>query len=163
MPSVTFVLVAVAGYLLGSIPCGVIVTQLFAGEDVRQMGSGRTGSTNVMRVVGWKLGLLTGILDTLKAASAVWLAEWLLPGSHWAGVVAGLAAGIGHLYSIFIGFKGGAGGGPTVGGGGAMWPWAAAFVIPLGPLVWEGVGYASGATIFFSLIIIAVVAGRKCP
>jgi glycerol-3-phosphate acyltransferase PlsY len=160
MPSITFMLVVVAGYLLGSIPCGVIVTRLFAGEDVRQMGSGRTGSTNVMRVVGWKLGLLTGMFDTLKAAGAIWLAEWLLPGNHWAVVVAGLAAVLGHIYSIFIGFKGGAGGGPTVGAGVAMWPWTAAFVIPLGALVWYGVGYASVATISFSLIIIAVTIVR---
>jgi glycerol-3-phosphate acyltransferase PlsY len=160
MPIVTFVLVAVAGYLLGSIPWGVIVSRLFAGEDVRQMGSGRTGSTNVMRVAGWRLALLTGILDAFKAGVAVWLAQRLLPGNHWAAVVTGLAAVIGHIYSIFIGFKGGAGGGPTVGGGVALWPWTAVFVIPLGAAVWYGIGYASVATISFSLIITAVMAVR---
>src|SRR5579859_2578886 len=160
MQGVMLVLVAAVGYLLGSIPIGVILTRWFAGRDVRQSGSGRTGSTNVMRVGGWKLGLVTGVIDALKAAPAVWLAQLLLPGNHWAGVIAGLVAVLGHVYSIFIGFKGGAGGAPAIGAAIALWRWTAAIVIPLGALVWYGVGYASVATMSFSVIIITIMAVR---
>jgi glycerol-3-phosphate acyltransferase PlsY len=153
-------IVALVGYLCGSIPSGVILTRWFAGLDVRQSGSGRTGSTNVMRVGGWKLGLATGLLDALKAGPAILLAQLLLPGNHWAGVIAGLAAVLGHIYSIFIGFKGGAGGAPAIGGAIALWPWTAAIVIPIGALVWYGVGYASVATLSFSVVIITIMVVR---
>jgi glycerol-3-phosphate acyltransferase PlsY len=156
----TFVFILIIGYLLGSIPVGFIFVKVFTGQDVRQVGSGRTGSTNVMRAGGGKIALLTAAFDALKAATAVWLAQWLLPGNHWAAVIAGLAAVVGHIYSIFIWFKGGAGGGPTIGAAIALWPWTVAIVVPLGAAVWYGVGYASVATVSFSLIIIAIMAVR---
>ena len=100
MLSATFVLVVLLSYMFGSIPSGVILSRWFIGQDVRQLGSGRTGMTNVMRAGGFRLGLLTGVFDALKAVPGVWLAQSLLPASHWTAVVAGLAAVLGHNYSF---------------------------------------------------------------
>src|SRR5688500_8166847 len=116
------ILAIVSAYLLGSVPAGFLLVRFYTGTDIRAVGSGRTGSTNVLRAGGGKVALMTGVLDVLKAASAVWIAQRLLPGNEWAAVLAGIAAIIGHNYSIFIGFKGGAGGAPTIGAAFALWP-----------------------------------------
>ena len=123
------------GYLLGSIPSGFLVVKIFSGQDVRQVGSGRTGGTNVMRAVGLGAGLLTAFLDILKGAASVWLAQALLPEDVQAlgMALAGLGAILGHNYSIFLKFKGGAGGAPCVGGAIGLW-WPSVFIIL--PLAW---------------------------
>lgn len=105
---VTFGLVAVAGYLLGSIPFGVILTRAAGTGDVRNIGSGNIGATNVLRTGRKDLALATLILDAGKGAVALLLARHLL-GSEAAGVVAGGAAFLGHLFPIWLGFKGGKG------------------------------------------------------
>ena len=105
---VTFGLVAVAGYLLGSIPFGVILTRAAGTGDVRKIGSGNIGATNVLRTGRKDLALATLILDAGKGAVALLLARYLL-GSEAAGAVAGGAAFLGHLFPIWLGFKGGKG------------------------------------------------------
>lgn len=141
----------VAAYLIGSIPFGLFVVRWATGEDVRQHGSGRTGGTNAWRAGGRSAGLLTTLLDALKAAGSVWLAQAVIPaesGLNALGMaLAGLAAVLGHNHSIFLGFKGGAGGAPSVGAMFALWPWSLFIVVPLGVFVWLGVGYASLATL----------------
>lgn len=154
------ILTTLLGYLLGSLPMGLIYVRLFTGQDVRAVGSGRTGSTNVMRAAGGKIAILTGVSDGLKAAIAVWLALWLVPDNHWAEVLAGLAAILGHNYSVFIGFKGGAGGGPTVGAACGLWIWCLPIIAPIGILVWYFVGYASLTTISFALTAIVIMVVR---
>ena len=115
-----FVAVVITGYLLGSIPFGLIVVKLARGIDVRRYGSGKTGATNVMRTTGTKLGTLTIGLDVAKAVGAVMLAkvivgdDILLLGSiplHWqvAQIMAGLATVAGHNWPVFAKFKGGRG------------------------------------------------------
>jgi glycerol-3-phosphate acyltransferase PlsY len=115
-----FIAAVVIAYLLGSIPFGLIIGKLASGVDVRNYGSGKTGATNVMRTAGTKLGILTLVLDVVKAAVAVVLAKAivgngvLLIGSlslHWqvAQVLAGSAAVAGHNWPIFAKFKGGRG------------------------------------------------------
>ncbi len=94
------------GYVLGSIPFGVILTRLGGAGDLRQIGSGNIGATNVLRTGRKGLAAATLILDAAKGAAAVLLAEWLFPGH---GVVAGAAAFLGHLYPVWLGFKGGKG------------------------------------------------------
>lgn len=153
-------LAGAAGYLLGSIPFGYVFVRVFTGQDVRTVGSGRTGSTNVMRAGGGWIALLTGVCDALKAAAAVWLARGLAPELPWAEVAAGVAAVLGHNYSIFLGFRGGAGGAPTVGAAAALWPVTLLFVLPLGALIWYFVGYASLTTIAFAVVATLVLAGR---
>ena len=109
----TLALVAVGGYLLGSIPFGVILTRLAGAGDVRQIGSGNIGATNVLRTGRKDLALATLILDAGKGAAAFLLAKYLLGGvSHSAeaaGAIAGGAAFLGHLFPVWLGFKGGKG------------------------------------------------------
>ena len=115
-----FVAVVIIGYLLGSIPTGLIVGRLTRGIDVRRYGSGRTGATNVMRAAGTKLGILTITLDVAKALGAVLLARIIIGDDvliiggislNWqtAQIMAGLAAVAGHVWPVFAKFKGGRG------------------------------------------------------
>jgi len=118
-----FVAVIVIAYLLGSIPFGLIIGKLKTGVDIREHGSRKTGATNVMRTIGTKLGILTLVLDVVKAAGAVMLATVIIDSSsgiftigsvsvywqHVAQVVAGLAAIAGHNWPVFAKFKGGRG------------------------------------------------------
>jgi glycerol-3-phosphate acyltransferase PlsY len=104
----TLGLLAVAGYLLGSIPFGVIITRLGGAGDVRAIGSGNIGATNVLRTGRKDLALATLILDAGKGAVALLLARWLF-GSEAAGAIAGASAFIGHLFPVWLGFKGGKG------------------------------------------------------
>lgn len=97
------------GYLLGSIPFGLIFAKLFAGKDVREHGSGNIGATNVSRVVGPVAGILTLLLDAMKGAAAVWLAARLTDHASTAMILAGLAALLGHCFPVWLKFKGGKG------------------------------------------------------
>jgi acyl phosphate:glycerol-3-phosphate acyltransferase len=101
-------LTAVLGYLLGSIPFGILVTRLMGLGDLRQIGSGNIGATNVLRTGNKRAALATLLLDGGKGALAVLLARWLVGGED-AAQVAGLAAFLGHLYPAWLGFKGGKG------------------------------------------------------
>ncbi len=102
----TAMLATALGYVLGSIPFGVILTRLADGGDIRQIGSGNIGATNVLRTGRKWLAALTLLLDLLKGTAAVLLARHFLPGTE---IVAGAAAFFGHLYPVWIGFKGGKG------------------------------------------------------
>jgi len=94
------------GYVLGSIPFGVILTRLAGAGDLRSIGSGNIGATNVLRTGRKGLAAATLLLDLAKGAAAVWLAEWLFPGD---GMIAAGAAFIGHCYPVWLRFKGGKG------------------------------------------------------
>lgn len=102
------VAIVAAAYLIGGIPWGVIVARLAGGPDPRTIGSGRTGGANVMRALGPRLALVSGILDMLKGTVAVLLAVALGAGIE-VEVLAGLAAIVGHSRSPFLGFSGGRG------------------------------------------------------
>ena len=104
----TLGLVAVAGYLLGSIPFGVIITRAAGAGDVRSIGSGNIGATNVLRTGRKDLALATLLLDAGKGAAALLIARHLFD-SEVAGAIAGGAAFIGHLFPVWLGFKGGKG------------------------------------------------------
>ena len=99
---------AIAGYLLGSIPFGLVLTRLAGLGDIRQIGSGNIGATNVLRTGRKGLALATLLLDGGKGAIAVGLA-WLVLGAGDAPLVAGFAAVLGHNFPIWLGFKGGKG------------------------------------------------------
>jgi len=105
----TLALAAVGGYLLGSIPFGVILTRLATGEDVRSIGSGNIGATNVLRTGRKDLALATLLLDAGKGAAAFLIAQALFPGVPAIAAVAGGAAFLGHLFPVWLGFKGGKG------------------------------------------------------
>jgi glycerol-3-phosphate acyltransferase PlsY len=95
------------GYLLGSIPFGLILTRMAGLGDVRKIGSGNIGATNVLRTGNKKLAAATLLLDAFKGTAAVLIA-WKLFGEE-AGVVAGISAFFGHIFPVWIGFKGGKG------------------------------------------------------
>jgi glycerol-3-phosphate acyltransferase PlsY len=101
-------LCVLGGYLLGSIPFGVIVTRLGGAGDVRKIGSGNIGATNVLRTGRRDLAAITLLGDGGKGAGAVLLAGWLT-GSAEMAALAGGAAFLGHLFSVWLGFKGGKG------------------------------------------------------
>jgi glycerol-3-phosphate acyltransferase PlsY len=101
-------LAAVCGYLLGAVPTGVLVGRVLGGADVRQHGSGHTGGLNVSRVAGMWAGVLTALVDTLLGVAAV-AGALLLTENPWAATVAGVAAVVGHDWSVFIRFDGGIG------------------------------------------------------
>ena len=114
------------GYLLGSIPFGLILGKLAGLGDVRDVGSGNIGATNVLRVGGKKLAALTLLLDALKGTVAVLIAARF--GGEPAALAAGLGAFIGHLFPIWLGFRGGKGVATYIGVMlGLYWPAAFAF------------------------------------
>ncbi len=99
----------VAAYLAGSIPTGIIVARLSGAPDPRQRGSGNIGATNLARTGGRKAGLLTLAGDAAKGALPVLLGLHCCPERPIVAAVAGLAAFLGHLYPVFLGFRGGKG------------------------------------------------------
>jgi glycerol-3-phosphate acyltransferase PlsY len=104
MLALEYVAVALIGYLLGAIPFGILVSKVARGIDVRMFGSGKTGTTNVIRTAGGRAGAVTMILDLAKASAAVLIA-WVFVPNHTAQVVAALAAIIGHIWSVYIKFQ----------------------------------------------------------
>lgn len=104
---ISYALAAVLGYLLGSIPFGVIATRLAGLGDVRSIGSGNIGATNVLRTGRRDLAALTLVGDAGKGAVAVALAAWLW--GYEAALFAGVAAFFGHVFPVWLGFKGGKG------------------------------------------------------
>ena len=95
-------------YLVGSIPTGLLLAKAFGGVDIRETGSGNIGATNVYRTLGRKVGLLTLVGDCLKGLIPVLAAQALGFACPWIALV-GLAAFLGHVYTVFLGFKGGKG------------------------------------------------------
>jgi glycerol-3-phosphate acyltransferase PlsY len=95
-------------YLLGGVPFGLIVSNLTRGVDIRRLGSGNIGATNVLRVIGWKAGLLVLLLDVVKGFIPVILTrELLFPNNPLIAILAGMAAMLGHTFSPFLRFTGG--------------------------------------------------------
>ncbi|RLD11285.1 MAG: hypothetical protein DRI56_01280 [Chloroflexota bacterium] len=152
-------------YFFGSIPFGLIAVKLRTGKDIREIGSGRTGTTNTLRAAGATAAILTLLFDILKGAGAVWLARWLMPDNAWMEVLAPVAAILGHNYSIFLAernedghlrLRGGAGGAPALGGALGLYPASIFVLVPISLLVYFGVGYASVTTMGVPLIAIII-------
>lgn len=114
-------IIILLSYLAGSIPSSIILSKIAKGIDIREYGSGNAGGTNVMRVLGWKYGILVILLDALKGTFAVVIIARLFYGPlpfenispfddfTLVQVIAGVAAVIGHVWTVFAGFKGGKG------------------------------------------------------
>jgi glycerol-3-phosphate acyltransferase PlsY len=105
-----FGLALLAGaYLIGSVPFSYMVARAFGVADVRRVGSGNVGATNVMRSAGKAAGLLAFLLDAIKGAAAALAVSWLAPTSSVLPALAALGAVIGHMYPLWLGFQGGKG------------------------------------------------------
>ena len=102
-----YIIIAVVGYLLGNISVGIIVSKLYGVMDIRKYGSGGSGSTNVLRTLGWVPSLLTLVGDCLKAFIAAELGYALV--GDIGLMIGGLAAMVGHDFPVFLGFRGGKG------------------------------------------------------
>ena len=164
MDVLTVLLAALLGYLFGAVPFGWIFVRLTKGMDLRHVQSGRTGGTNAMRAAGPIVGALTAIGDVLKGAAAIWLARFIFGGRvsdellPWIEVVVGAATIVGHNWSVFLGWRGGAGTGPNVGWAGAVW-WPIvpiAILVVVGMLLWTGM--ASVASMAMGVIIVVAFA-----
>lgn len=107
MTGVLGILSLVIAYLLGSIPFGYLIVLLTTGKDVRVAGSGNIGATNVFRTTGRGIGVLTLFLDALKAFTAVWLTARLTGGNELWTTAAAVCVLLGHVFPVFLRFKGG--------------------------------------------------------
>jgi acyl phosphate:glycerol-3-phosphate acyltransferase len=124
-------------YLVGSIPFSYLVARAFGVADVRTVGSGNVGATNVMRSAGKGPGIAALVLDALKGAAATVAAARLFPDSQWLPALAALAAVVGHVFPVWLGFRGGKG---VATGAGAL--------APLAPVV------TAGAAVVFLLTVL---------
>ena len=164
-----FVLVALVGYILGSIPFGLLVSRLRAKVDIRKHGSGKTGATNVLRTLGRKAALTVVLLDVSKGILAVVFAgiivghDYLLLdgfalGLLFAQVIAALAAMMGHIWPIFISFKGGRGVATFFGGLIALCPVAGifggeVFIIGAGLTGFASLGSITGVVGAYAILV----------
>ena len=168
MPYLIDASLMLASYIFGSIPFGLFIVKLLTGKDIRTVESGRTGGTNVMRAAGLWAGLLTALLDVLKAAAMVWLAKAVTP-NEWIHALAPIAAIIGHNHSIFLPergpdgrlhLRGGAGGAASLGGAIGLWWPSVLIMFPIGLAIWYGIGYASITTMSAGVMTIIIFAVR---
>jgi glycerol-3-phosphate acyltransferase PlsY len=147
------VLIAAVAFLLGSIPVGYLLVRIFRRQDIRSVGSGNIGATNVLRAGGKGLGAATFVLDVLKGCSAVWLGAWLggvllptLPNRDLQALAA-LSAVLGHMFTPWLGFKGGKGVATGFGVFLVAAPWAALSAIGVFAVVFAICRYVSIASI----------------
>ena len=101
-------LILIIAYVIGSIPFGYLIVRTKEGGDIRQTGSGGTGATNVSRRAGRVAGILTLLLDAAKGAAAVLIAQ-NVSGSDWVKAAAAIAVIVGHIFPVWLGFRGGKG------------------------------------------------------
>lgn len=104
----TRIIIVIIAYLLGSIPFGYLIVRKKIGADVRETGSGGTGATNVSRRAGKAAGVLTLLLDAAKGSVAVLVAK-MVAGDEWTMAAAAIAALVGHIFPVWLGFRGGKG------------------------------------------------------
>ena len=160
-------LTALIGYLIGSIPMGYLVIKVVKGEDIRKHGSGRTGGTNALRAGGPIAGALTSLGDAFKGYAAVMLARVIVGPAELAttvgtlaAVVAGLGAVVGHNWSLYLSFKGGAGTAPNIGAAIAFWPVAGLYLAPMVPLGLYLIGYASVTSLVIAGMVLVTFVVR---
>ncbi len=129
-----------AAYLLGSIPTSFWVGRAVAGIDLRQHGSKNLGATNLFRVLGWKYAIPVGMFDVLKGALPVLVIAPAVGNAPWVPVLLGATAVLGHVYSVFAGFRGGKGVATAAGTVAALAPLA----LLASAVVWTVVVWVSG-------------------
>ncbi len=172
-----YLIAAVTAYLFGSIPFGYLLVRLFRKEDIREKGSGNIGATNVIRSGSKGLGALTFLLDVLKGVLAVLLWELAASRLDLAAATRGnlvalaaLCAILGHIYPVWLGFRGGKGVATAFGVFLALAPWAALAALAVFVLVFAASRYVSLGSILsavafpvFALLIPDAVRGARTP
>jgi glycerol-3-phosphate acyltransferase PlsY len=150
-------LAILAAYLLGSLPFSLFVARAFGVADVRRVGSGNVGATNVLRAAGRRAGALALTLDVGKGAAATFLATRLAPGSEVIPPLAAVAAVLGHMHPVWLRFRGGKGVATGVGAFAPLAPWSAAgalvvFALTLAATRIASVGSMVGAATLAALV-----------
>jgi len=153
-----YVIMIALGYLMGSLPVGYLVVKVVKGTDVRQHGSGRSGGTNVWRAAGFWPAILTTAGDFLKGMSAVLIARAIL-GDSVGEILVGVAAVVGHNWSVFLGFRGGAGTATNLGVISALSLPVALALIAAGLLVVVVSRYASLGSLAVAILAPAIFLG----
>lgn len=166
MQILTYLGLTILGYLMGAFPTGYVTAKLWRGVDVRRVGSGKTGGTNVLRSAGIGPAIVTVVVDTLKGFGAVTLARYL-GGDPIAIALAGSAAVLGHNHSIFLGGMGGAGSMTNMGVLAAISPAVAAIAAAgsLLPLVISRIASLASVTlaVLTPLLLLAGVLWGRLP
>ena len=151
------ILFTVLSYLLGSVPTGYLLVRLAGHKDVRDLGSGSTGATNVLRVKGWKTALPVAVFDILKGFLPAFLAlKWF--GDPAFAALCGLVAVVGHCYPFSIGFRGGKGVATSLGAYAAiaLWPCLASlgvFLVAVGLTGYVSLGSILGSIAFPAIVL----------
>ncbi|GAB4323306.1 MAG: glycerol-3-phosphate 1-O-acyltransferase PlsY [Bacteroidales bacterium] len=157
MTDYRFYIAFVLAYLIGSIPTSVWIGRLFYGVDVRTKGSGNAGATNTIRVLGWQAGVPVLLLDVAKGWFAVYLGDffyqpgWVMPGYESYEILLAGAAVLGHVFPIYVGFKGGKGIATLLGIGLALFPVASLIAVAVFTVVLLSTGYVSLGSIIASV------------
>jgi glycerol-3-phosphate acyltransferase PlsY len=112
---VKIIISSLIGYLIGCFQTAYIVGRLKQNIDIRLHGSYNAGASNVTRVLGWKYGIITAAADMLKGTAAVLIVAWLYPGQYTLHFITASFAVVGHIFPIFLGFKGGKGAASLIG------------------------------------------------
>ena len=133
----------VASYLLGSLPTSWIVVKLVKGQDLRQLGSGNLGATNLYRQLGWRWALPAALIDVGKGVVPVLVFGPRAGGGEIMALLLGITAVLGHVFSLFVNFKGGKGVATGAGVLLGLAPWAALVAIVLWGLIVKLTGYVS--------------------
>ena len=147
------VLWIIASYLVGAIPTSYLTVRLLKGQDLRTLGSGNLGATNLYRVLGWKYAVPVGIFDLLKGAVPVLYFAPLAGGGDRTAILLGMAAVVGHVFSVFAGFKGGKGVATGAGVVLGLAPWAFVAALVTWIILVKVSGYVSLASLGAALML----------
>lgn len=143
----------VASYLVGAIPTSYLTVRIVKGEDLRRLGSGNLGATNLFRVLGWRYAVPVALFDMLKGAVPVLLFAPRAGDGHLVALLLGAAAVIGHVFPVFLKFRGGKGVATAAGVVLGMAPWAFLVALVTWALVVKASGYVSLASITAALVL----------
>lgn len=149
----TTFLLLVASYILGGIPSGYLITKKIKGVDIRNYGSGNPGAANVYRTVGKWAGLSTFFCDALKGAIVVVLAKFLAPEQEYLWMVCGFVAICGHMWTIFLKFRGGKGVATSAGVFGALLPIPTIIALAVFAIIVWRTGRISPGSIAASIVL----------
>jgi glycerol-3-phosphate acyltransferase PlsY len=154
--------IAVA-YLIGSIPFSFLVARAFGVRDVRQVGSGNVGATNVLRSAGKAAGALALLLDLGKGVAATALASWIAPGEAALPAAAAVAAVVGHMYPVWLRFRGGKGVATGLGAFAPLVPWAAVGAVAVFALVGLATRFVSLGSVVGSVALAGLALALRGP
>ncbi len=147
------VLAVLASYLLGAIPTSFLAGKFFRGIDLRQHGSGNLGATNLYRTLGARYAIPVGVFDMAKGAVPVMLIAPLASGSRYFAILCGIMAVVGHVFSVFVHFRGGKGVATASGVMLGLTPWAVLVSLAVWLIVVRASGYVSLGSMVGAIVL----------